>query len=319
MTDDPVTDSVTGDSATDSLAPEAAPALRCSFASEVRGDPLVGTAAPAAGMVLVEQPGPWGRQALVQSRLDAEVGTALSDRAVAQGLRVLLIRRPGREVAGREPTVRRWAVVDSRPGREVSYWGTFGDDSELLELPLDGSVGTSSYDPTYLICTHGRHDACCAIRGRPVAASLAQARPEAVWECSHVGGDRFAANLVALPHGLYYGRVDEQSALDVVAAHERGEVVAPLLRGRTTFTPVAQAAQQHARGVLGEHAINALNPVRAVPAPGHAWDIRLRHQPADLVATVRSVASGPEALLTCAALHTAHPPAFEVTHLREAG
>jgi len=282
---------------TDRLAPEAAPALRCSFASALRDDPVVGTAAPAAGMLLVEQPGPWGRRALVQSRLDADVGAEVSDRAVARGLRVLLIRRPG---------------------REVTYWGTFGDDPELLELPLDGSAGTSSYDPTFLICTHGRHDACCAIRGRPIAASLAEARREAVWECSHVGGDRFAANLVALPHGLYYGRVDEQSALDVVAAHERGEVVPRLLRGRTTFAPVAQAAQQHARDVLGEHAINALNPVKAVPLPGHAWDVRLRHEPADLIATVRSVSAGPVALLTCAALHTAHPPAFEVTDLRAA-
>ena len=298
-------------------APIETTALRCSFASELRGDPVVGTAAPATGLLLVEQPGPWGRQALVQSRLDPAVGSALSSRAVARGLRVLLIRRPGR-MRTTTPAQRRWAIVDCTPGREVTSWGTFTDDGELLGLPLDGSAGTTSYEPCYLVCTHGRHDACCAIRGRPVAASLARARPDAVWECSHVGGDRFAANLLALPHGLYYGRVDEQSAADVAGAHERGEVLASLLRGRTTFAPVAQAAQQHARLALGEVAINALNPLATKAVEGHRWEVRLGHQPRDLVATVRTVSAGPAALLTCAALHEAHPPAFEVSGLGEA-
>jgi hypothetical protein len=276
---------------------------------------VVGTASPSVGMVLVEQPGPWGRQALVESRLDPAIGAALSDRAVAMGLRVLLVRRPGRAP---EPEQRRWAVVDCKPGREVTRWGTFADDSELLDLPLDGSDGTSSYEPSYLVCTHGRHDACCAIRGRPLAQSLADQRPQAVWECSHVGGDRFAANLVALPHGLYYGRVSPEAGAEVVAAHERGEVHPAYLRGRTTFPPVAQAAQQHARLVLGELAINALNPVSTRPRPRHRWEVRLSHQPRDLVATVHTLTAGPPALLTCAAKHEAHPPAFEVTGLHEA-
>ena len=290
-------------------------ALRCSFASELRGDPLLGTAAPSVGMVLVEQPGPWGRLALVGSRLDPAVGRALGNRAVARGLRVLLIRRPGRAAA---PTQRRWAVVDCTPGQEVARWGTFTDDRELLDLPLDGSAGAPSYEPCYLVCTHGRHDACCAIRGRPVAESLARDRPDAVWECSHIGGDRFAANLLALPHGLYYGRVDAATAAEVASAHERGEVVPALLRGRTTFAPVAQAAQQHARSALGELEINALNPLSVTAADGHSWDVRLQHLPGDLVATVRTVTAGPAALLTCAALHEAHPPAFAITNRREA-
>ena len=99
-------------------------------------------------------------------------------------------------------------MVSSRPGREVSWWGDFEADDELLTLPLDGSAGTPSYDPFFLVCTHGRHDTCCAVEGRPVAAALESARPGAVWECSHVGGDRFAANVVAMPHGIYYGQVE---------------------------------------------------------------------------------------------------------------
>jgi len=299
-------------------APEpVATALRCSFASEQRDDPFTGTAAPARGLLLIEQPGPWGRQALVESRLDPEIGAAVGSRAVARGLRPLLIRRPGRE--GQEVRRRRWGIVDCAPGREAVRWGDFGDDVELLDLPLDGSTGTATDEPAYLVCTHGRHDACCAIRGRPVAHALASLRPGSVWECSHIGGDRFAANLLVLPHGLYYGRVDGGASADVVEAHERGEVLPRLLRGRTTFLPAAQAAQQHARTQLGEVAINALNPVAVLPLAGRRWDVRLRHEPTDLLVTVRGTSRGAASLLTCHAGHPAHPPAYEVTDLRPLG
>ena len=112
--------------------------------------------------------------------------------------------------------------------------------------------------------------------------------------------------------------MDERSALDVVAAHERDEVLPELLRGRTTFAPVAQAAQHHARVALSEPAINALNPLRTRAIDGRRWDVRLGHQPGDLMATVHTVTAGPAAFLTCAALHQAHPPAFEVMNLRSA-
>jgi hypothetical protein len=292
--------------------------LRCSFAAELRGDPLVGTAAPAVGFFLVEQPGPWGRHALTDSRLDPAVGRALSTRAVAAGLRVLLIRRPGRDrQEPGHPRRRRYAVVDSRPGSEASRWGEYDDDSELLDVPLDAAAGDASYDPIYLVCTHGRHDTCCAMRGRPVAAALARERPEQTWECSHVGGDRFAANLIALPHGVYYGRADVGDVVELVKAHERGEVVPGKLRGRSRWLPAAQAAQEYAREVYGDLRIDAFAPEGTLPLGDGRWQVRMRHETGHLVATVRATSHAEPGLLTCHAIHAAHPPAFEVTSLVE--
>ena len=74
------------------------------------------------------------------------------------------------------------------------------------------------------MCAHGRHDQCCAVRGRVVAARLAAAYPEETWECSHLGGDRFAGTMVLLPHGLYYGWVDDGDAVAVVDAYLAGRV-----------------------------------------------------------------------------------------------
>jgi (2Fe-2S) ferredoxin len=292
--------------------------LRCSFAAELRGDPLTGTAAPALGFLLIEQPGPWGRLAMTDSRLDPNVGSRVSARAVAAGLRALLIRRTGRH--GPAPR-RRYAVVDARPGREAARWGDFVADDELLDIPLDGGSAAPTYDPIYLVCTHGRHDTCCAMRGRPVAAALAVARPEQTWECSHVGGDRFAANLVVLPHGLYYGRVDEDNVIEVVEAHERGEVVPGLLRGRSRWLPAAQAAQQYARERYGDsidsRLIGAFEPAGSIPLGDGRWQVRLRKDPGYLFVTVAATARPESGLLTCHAVHPAHPPAFDVVDIIE--
>lgn len=275
---------------------------------------MPGTAAPAAGFLLLEQPGGWGRQALTSSRLDPSVGAQLSRRAIRQGLRVLLIRRPGRQPAGAR---RAWAVVSSRPGREVSWWGEVASDEELVSLPLDGSAGTPSDDPYYLVCTHGRHDTCCAVEGRPVAAALARLRPAAAWECSHVGGDRFAANVLAMPHGLSYGRVVPARVGELVAAHERGEVVPDLLRGRCTAPPAAQAAVAHVRRELGEVAIDALAPAGTLHLGGGLFQVRLRRSPRNLVVTLRAGARPEPGLLTCHARNPARPPEFSVVEVRE--
>ena len=89
---------------------------------------------------------------------------------------------------------------------------------ELTGIDLDAVSRGEAPDwprvdgPLFGVCTHGRHDACCAERGRPVAAALTASHPAETWEISHMGGDRFAANMVVLPEGLYYGRMDPGTA-----------------------------------------------------------------------------------------------------------
>ena len=108
------------------------------------------------------------------------------------------------------------------------------------------------------MCTHGRHDACCAERGRPVAAALSAAHPEDTWEVSHIGGDRFAGNLLVLPHGLYYGRLDAPSAIAVAGDHEAGQLDLDHLRGRSGYAMPVQAAEIALRRELGETRNDAL-------------------------------------------------------------
>ncbi|MCW2528271.1 MAG: Sucraseferredoxin family protein [Pseudonocardiales bacterium] len=207
---------------------------------------MLGTAFPASRVLLVEQPGPWGHGGLRESEFDSAVARELEQRFGRQGVRVLAVRNPGRANA---TAARRWGIADCRPGREQLVWGSYGQDAELLTLDIDAdlpgtamSQGTEDDLPTYLVCAHSKHDVCCALRGRPVAAGLHETRPGRVWECSHVGGERFAANVLVLPMGLLYGRVPAFATHDFASEIEQGNILASYLRGRIGLAPAEQAA-----------------------------------------------------------------------------
>jgi hypothetical protein len=288
---------------------------RCSVQALARDDSPVATAPPAQRWLLVEQPGAWGHDPLAASRFDPAVAGPLAQRAHAEGVRVLLIRRPGNRAA---EGGRRWATVDARPGHERVSWAERRDDAEILDSPWDGSAGTPSQGPLYLVCAHGAHDVCCAVRGRSLARDLA-ARSDGVWECSHLGGCRFAANLLVLPQGFYYGQVPGDGA-DVVAAHARGEVALPWLRGRAGLSLPTQAAQHLARRELGLLRADALPPVRAT-GPEHLdehverWQVVLAGPEGELVVDVESRPSGQAGLLTCRARNAVHPRTWHLLSL----
>jgi len=240
-------------------------ATRCAAAADAVGDPLEATAPPAERWILVEHTGPWGRRALSDSGIDPTAARALVRWAETSAGRVTLIRRPD---SGRDPGARRcWYLVDSRPGHESVCGGSFTGERELLDVVAGSAPDEALAEPIYLVCTHGKHDACCAVRGRPVAAALAAQYPGRTWECSHLGGDRFAANLVVLPHGFYYGQVTPNAAVELARCHDRGRVEPRWLRGRSSLPAAVQAAQHHARLRTGDHRTGSFLP-QGVEAAG---------------------------------------------------
>ncbi len=264
---------------------------RCADGCVRRNDAPTATAPPVRHWVLVEHPGPWGPDPL---RRSAE-GIAITAAAADVGARVLFIRRPGRSSSDGP---KRWAFADSTPGRERLWWSEFDEPADLAGVRLDAPRGARSERPVYLVCTHGKHDLCCAVRGRPVAAALAAARPADTWECSHVGGDRFAANLVVLPHGLYYGRLDRETVVEVVEAHERGAVLRSVSRGRSSVPAPVQAAEHFAREHLDEDRLDRLRPVSVDEVERRRW--RVGFTAPDVVVEVRAVFRRVDSPLTCA-------------------
>ena len=289
----------------------------CSDNALSRGDPLAGTGSRGLHWLLVELSGPWGFSAFLDSpaTIDPEIGRALVRRAESAGMRIVGIRRPGRRQA--EPRWR-WAIADSRPGHESLYRGEVSDPTELLDVPLDGSAGTLSHEPIVAVCAHGKHDRCCAVRGRSAAADIARRYPELTWECSHLGGDRFAATMILLPHGLYYGRVDAaDDPTDLVHRYLRGSLDDRYLRGRSSLPEVVQAAQHHARAVTGEDRIDALAPV-SVTASDDEYVVVLRHGEGRVAVRLAETLSEP-ILSTCSARVPGRVRQFRLVALAEDG
>ncbi|WP_308286249.1 sucrase ferredoxin [Actinomycetospora endophytica] len=251
--------------------------FRCSQAARDRDDPLFASAPPARRWLLVEHPGPWGAQALGGAGFAEDVVTAIDAFCRSHDARFQLIRRTAARGA-RTEAGGRFAVVDSRPGHESVRWGRVDAPEALPGALADLEASTEPSDePVYLVCAHGRHDTCCAVRGRPVAAALAEEYTERTWETTHTGGDRFAPNVVLLPHGLVLGRVPATDAPDVAARYDAGEVDPSLLRGRAGIAPPVQGAQHHARRALDEHRVDALAPIdaRQDPEDPATWTVRL--------------------------------------------
>jgi hypothetical protein len=243
-----------------------------------------GTATTGTTWLLLEQPGPWGAKALTQSHLDPELGRALDARSRGTGLRVALIRRPGRH-ADCPPTPSRQVYLGHvRPGHSWVRETQVADPAELLDLDFaalgagdHGRTGTPYQgDPLAFVCTNGRRDRCCALLGRPLAAELVMAGHAAVWETTHLGGHRFSPTMLVLPYGYTYGRLSPNTAKEVLTATHEGRMVGEWCRGRSVWEPPGQAAELAVRGLTGEDRAEALTLRQQAEPDG--WTVTVDHR-----------------------------------------
>ena len=218
---------------------------------------------------------------------------------------------------------RRWIVAGPDLGWVAGPWTEDRDLRAAAEaLTADPTQAGGITEPIMLVCAHGVHDTCCAVRGRPVASALAAEWPGQVWECSHVGGDRFAANVVVLPDGFYYGNLDAESAVHAVRQHLDGAVAAGPLRGMARFLPPVQAAVVAAYERLGPLAPNAITAESVAQVGHHAGHgsettVVLRVAELGRVRVEVLALRRPPAQLTCRALRETpateyHIESFEV-------
>ncbi|MBW3086127.1 hypothetical protein KEM60_02338 [Austwickia sp. TVS 96-490-7B] len=260
--------------------------------------PVWGTASPALFWLAVEQPGPWGTKAFTQSRLDPSVGAALEQQVTAAGGRAVLMRSVSdrRESTAGVP-VRVFLAGGAASNDPWLMTGLFVDPSVLLHLPWekiaagDRAAAQRALPelalqrmPVLLVCTNGKRDVCCAVRGRAVAAYAAGQRPSAVWECSHTGGHRFAPTGVSLPSGATFGRFDGPLATATWDASVNGQLPAAAiggrhLRGLAHLTCAQQAADAFLRAHIGELDIAALQVTSTTDVSANdLTEVKLRHR-----------------------------------------
>ena len=246
----------------------------CADLSRANGESLAATASRIDRWFLVEYRGLWTSDALAGSGLSDQVKSHLREQARAAGrARVLFVRRPDRR---RERGVVAYAA-DSREGREQLRRFELENHDDLRELDLVASSGGAPVEhPLFVVCTHGKHDPCCARYGRPLYEALRdEVEPDWVWQVTHVGGDRFAGNLVCLPEGVYYGRADRAEAVAILDEHLAGRIWLEGYRGRSCYPFAVQAAELEVRRATGRTGIYDLTLV-SVRRDGDAWQVTFR-------------------------------------------
>ena len=215
-------------------------------------EPLAGSAPFARAWLVVEHPGPWGRQALTDSRLPEAVVQHISEAEAQSPLRFLAARRIDHDRRLGESSLSRrvWlAHCDPRSGETRTV--TIDDLQQILEWDLAAltegrfpDVGERLDEPVEFICTHSKRDSCCAVLGRERIAQVPPPLHDRVWECSHLGGHRFAATSVFLPSGRVYGRLPRS---DSAHTWELAEPDPQHLRGSSYLPPALQAAEAAVR------------------------------------------------------------------------
>lgn len=242
----------------------------CSEISRENDEPLGGTASRIDHWLLVEYRGLWSHDALAGSGLSDQVKERLRELAAARPrTRLLFIRRPDRRHHDGFVVY----VADSREGHERLARVDIADHEELRELdPFERPQTVDQ--PLFLVCTHGKHDRCCSRYGRPLWDAVSEQLDEtSAWQCTHIGGDRFAGNLVALPQGVYYGRVDRGDVADLLDHHLSGELSLEHYRGRSCWPFAVQAAERRVRAEEGLTRFTDLKLADATREGDNRWAV----------------------------------------------
>ncbi|MFA9446524.1 sucrase ferredoxin [Egicoccus sp. AB-alg6-2] len=303
----------------------------CADATRLAKEAPAGTAPTARGWVCVEQGGAWGRKAERESGLDPEVAAHLSGAVEDLPVRLQLIRRPRRQAratpGAMDRVAQRRTVLLAHAGPQPWLEELEVDDVRML-LALDPSVcdsptppglGRRVDEPRYLVCTHAKRDRCCATYGRPIADTLAALHPHRTWEVSHVGGHRFAANLLVLPYGTVHGGLDVAAAVRVVDLLAAGRLELSTARGRSGLPRPAQAAELLVRERLGLDHLDAVVVDGVADLGDDRAEVGLRAEGTDFVAEVVREPTGVPRPLSCDSDDAEDPGVYRLVALTPAG
>jgi hypothetical protein len=278
----------------------------CANASNESAESLAATASRIDHWILVEYRGVWDRDVLGGSLLSPELKAHLRRQLRALGdARLLFVKKPERRSYGR----RQLFFGTSKPGKERFFQLECDRHDDLVDLDFAAALsgeetpGLPVEHPLFVVCTHGKRDRCCAKYGRPLYDALRREVESGwVWQSTHVGGDRFAGNVVLLPQGLYFGRVGPEDVRPLLDEHAEGNVLLERYRGRSAYSFAVQAAEQAVRVEAELLGIDDLELLGSEATDG-GWLVRFR----DLEGAVHEVEvaeeRGDEAVyLTCSAV-----------------
>jgi hypothetical protein len=295
----------------------------CADVSQEHLEPLAATASRVDNWILVEYRRLWARDPVRGSGFSDEVKAHLGRQAGAlPNSRVLFIRRPERREAPRLAVFYGRSLENDQSLHALEI----DDYDELLDvdfahMPIDRAAGRAVEHPLFVVCTHGKRDRCCAKYGRPLYDELRdEAEPELVWQSTHVGGDRFAGNVVCLPRGLYFGRVERPDVRPLLDEFLAGRIQLEHYRGRSCYSFAVQAAERRVREETGYVGLDDLRLLEHERHGDGCSTVRFRVAPTGDVheVEVSAEAAGEPTYLTCSAPTPQRPRHHVATDYRAA-
>ena len=247
----------------------------CAEIALAEGEILPGTAEEVDVWIMLEYLPSWSAKATTDNMLAPATRVwleGLADAATVRGLKPRLqwIRRPERDHTGVTLMIGAGGGLHCLEAADYDVLATRSLDDVLACAPLDAR--------RYFVCTNGKRDLCCARFGLPTYAALRERVGDRVWQTTHVGGHRFAPNVLILPHAALYGRVQPGDVDAFVDAIENDRLAAPWLRGRTHHRPEVQAGEAAlaARGfdVSGDASVQPLDGGYRVSFGAHTAVVR---------------------------------------------
>lgn len=215
----------------------------CSLASMSGDETLFGTAPNYKIWVLIEYRLPWRNKAVTDNELSENQQAHLSALMEKNpDLQILFIKRK----ANSHPSIN---IFIARLGIQSTFSKiTLTSYEDVLNISteqiINGHPDEILINEThFFVCTNGTRDVCCSKFGLPVYQSLNETAGENAWQCSHIGGHRFAPTMLVFPAGIALGRVQPGDIPGVIQTINSGELPLAHLRGRLDYPGVVQAAE----------------------------------------------------------------------------
>jgi hypothetical protein len=281
------------------------PFFYCSQLSRDADEQPYGTASIGEVWVLVEYPHGWGSRALEESDLSPRVKRYLKSTTRTIPKSKLLFIKQDRATSS-DLTL---YVVRCREGDPFMVRFSFQSYEDLLKIDIAAAAAGNSdggifcTEPLYLVCTHGRRDKCCAKFGFALYKSLRPVAGDVIWQSSHIGGDRFAANMVCFPHGLFYAHVTEPAGKALLDEYSQGRMLLRGYRGRACYGRIAQAAEFFIRNESGLLGVDDLRFVDQRRVSESSWVVHFVGSTDLLVHEVR-ITSRPSEFQTYTTCHS---------------
>ncbi|WP_346238149.1 sucrase ferredoxin [Niabella insulamsoli] len=224
----------------------------CSAASRYFKEQLAGTAANSNAFILIEHSNPFPEK-IINAHLDKDWLRSVQQFAKTVRGKVLLIRN--KKTNFKDCKI---SFVDCNASKYFTLQTSIEAITSIrLEEHVHSPETKWQTDPFFLICTNGKKDKCCAKFGFPVFKFFESFNADVnVWECTHVGGDRFAANVVAMPFGIYYGHVAVEDVGHIMVRTLLRKIYKNKFRGLSRRSFYEQAIECHLREYLQNYDID---------------------------------------------------------------